>query len=309
MGLHVGMRGRAVREVQNALIRHGVKILGGADGIYGLRTLAAVKAFQRINGLNPHGFIDAPTASALGLQSTISLPSTGSGGGLHRGMRGVEIKELQRALVRAGFRLAGGIDGIFGPSTELAVKSFQRSHGISPTGIVGPITSRALGLTGGSPAPSPSPSPSSGLRQGDRGPLVRAVQRAIVRAGGYLRGGIDGVYGPGTTAAVKAYQIVNRLPVTGVVDAATARIMGVKLTGNGGAPRRIRAPRPIRAHRRTRQRRATSDCGSAPTVSTCAARNRRSSATASSSSAALMGASAPPRHPPCVSSSLVVACR
>jgi peptidoglycan hydrolase-like protein with peptidoglycan-binding domain len=37
-------------------------------------------------------------------------------------------------------------DGWFGPITEAAVKDYQRSKGLVPDGIVGPITMKAMRL-------------------------------------------------------------------------------------------------------------------------------------------------------------------
>ena len=144
VGLHLGSQGRSVRDVQRALVRHGVRLFGGADGIYGLRTVAAVKAFQRRNGLSQTGSVDEATARALGLAGG-STPATGVVG-LRRGVRGSEVKAVQRALDRAGYRLVGGADGIFGPSTESAVRAFQRARGLSPTGVVDSSTAEALGV-------------------------------------------------------------------------------------------------------------------------------------------------------------------
>ncbi len=63
----------------------------------------------------------------------------------------------------------------------------------------------------------------SPFMQGDD---VLAVQRALV-ARGFNPGPIDGIYGPRTEAAVRAFQQSAGLPATGVVDAATYRALGI----------------------------------------------------------------------------------
>src|SRR5262245_6285083 len=70
---------------------------------------------------------------------------------LHRGNQNEEVGELQRRLRAAGFDVV--IDGDLGPTTELAVKQFQKSKGLDPDGIVGPATWSAL------PEPAPAPTP------------------------------------------------------------------------------------------------------------------------------------------------------
>lgn len=60
-------------------------------------------------------------------------------------MSGEDVNDLQQLLVAAGF--ATEIDGVFGPATEAAVKSFQESRQLSPDGIVGAATRSVLALT------------------------------------------------------------------------------------------------------------------------------------------------------------------
>ena len=62
---------------------------------------------------------------------------------LRYGCTGSDVKTLQRNLNKLGFN-CGAVDGIFGPKTQAAVKSFQRSAKITVDGIVGPQTRAAL---------------------------------------------------------------------------------------------------------------------------------------------------------------------
>jgi hypothetical protein len=61
---------------------------------------------------------------------------------LRRGNQGAEVVKLQNMLNRAGIKCS--TDGAFGPSTERAVKAFQKASGSSQDGIVGRKTWAAL---------------------------------------------------------------------------------------------------------------------------------------------------------------------
>ena len=69
------------------------------------------------------------------------------------------------------------------------------------------------------------------LKQGSRGEDVKAVQKKL-KAWGYYTGGVDGVYGAKTAAAVKAFQKKNKLTADGIVGPKTAAAMGLKLSGS-----------------------------------------------------------------------------
>jgi peptidoglycan hydrolase-like protein with peptidoglycan-binding domain len=56
------------------------------------------------------------------------------------GSRGEAVEELQQKLNADGATPALVVDGIFGPLTRAAVVAFQQKYGLSPDGIVGPIT-------------------------------------------------------------------------------------------------------------------------------------------------------------------------
>jgi len=86
---------------------------------------------------------------------------------------------------------------------------------------------------------SPAAAPWTVLVPGAEGDLVADLQAALLGAGIELPGGADGVFGNDTMAAVAVYQRgVDGLQVTGAVDVATARSLGVydDPTGDEGEP-------------------------------------------------------------------------
>ena len=72
-----GSRGSEVRQIQEKLKRWGY-YNGSVDGVYGSKTLEAVKAFQRKNGLTVDGIAGQKTLSAMGITSSSSGTSGSS---------------------------------------------------------------------------------------------------------------------------------------------------------------------------------------------------------------------------------------
>lgn len=58
--------------------------------------------------------------------------------------RGSQVKNIQEKLIKLGYNLYGGADGIFGQSTYNAIKALQLAHGLGVDGIIGPQTMAAL---------------------------------------------------------------------------------------------------------------------------------------------------------------------
>jgi peptidoglycan hydrolase-like protein with peptidoglycan-binding domain len=121
------------------------------------------------------------------------------------------VRSLQYLLDARGARLA--VDGQFGPKTRAAVVAFQRSHGLSQSGVVYTATWQQLVVA---------------VRQGSIGPAVRAVQDQINfrnNKNGHTLA-VDGIFGPKTKAAVTAFQRamsaqVRGFAVDGIVGAQT----------------------------------------------------------------------------------------
>jgi peptidoglycan hydrolase-like protein with peptidoglycan-binding domain len=169
--LGIGATGPDVEQLQRGLVALGH--LSPADmstgpGTFGPRTQAALRDFQRKNGVPTTGFYGPLTRTALGpaLASRApspTAPSTVPPPGLAYGMQGPQVEELQRGLVAAGAMTQADMDtgpGIFGLRTDAAVRSFQTQSGLPSTGTYGPQTQAALAAKLGVPVSSPSSSSS-----------------------------------------------------------------------------------------------------------------------------------------------------
>ena len=77
--LKQGSTGSVVRTVQTRLKSWGY-YTGSVDGIYGSLTVAAVKYFQRVNGLQVDGIVGEKTAAAIGISLASASSASGVGG-------------------------------------------------------------------------------------------------------------------------------------------------------------------------------------------------------------------------------------
>ncbi len=132
--LRTGSTGAQVKAAQHLLNQNGFDA-GAVDGVFGAGTEGAVRAFQRNRGLTADGVVGARTWTAL--------LSAGTKPTLRQGSSGVDVERLQRALTAALGRTVG-IDGLFGPNTDTAVRDYQRTRGLTVDGVVGGGTWGAL---------------------------------------------------------------------------------------------------------------------------------------------------------------------
>lgn len=72
-----GSRGSEVKQIQEKLKRWGY-YKGSVDGIYGSQTLAAVKSFQKKNGLTVDGIAGDKTLKAMGIMNSSGNSSSSS---------------------------------------------------------------------------------------------------------------------------------------------------------------------------------------------------------------------------------------
>ena len=69
-------------------------------------------------------------------------PPANTGRGLRPGATGAAVRTLQQEL--AGLGISVQVTGVFDDQTTAAVKSLQRSQALTPSGVVGPATLKAL---------------------------------------------------------------------------------------------------------------------------------------------------------------------
>jgi murein DD-endopeptidase MepM/ murein hydrolase activator NlpD len=149
-----------------------------------------------------------------------------------------EVAALQVALNAVGL-YPHPVDGISGPWTQQAVRTFQEQRGLTVDGISGQQTRAALGKRG---KPDLGARP---LRQGQRGWDVAALQ-FLLHERGFEPGGFDGGFGPNTGKAVRGFQAAAHVRVDGVAGPTTlAALRGTQVvTSSPVGPVRFFTPVP-----------------------------------------------------------------
>jgi peptidoglycan hydrolase-like protein with peptidoglycan-binding domain len=102
---------QTIRQAQEALKNKG-RDPGPIDGVLGPRTVAALNAYQKAEGLATTGRLDAKTMESLGIPV---VPEPRS--------RAEHVRELQAALADRGFD-PGPADGVMGVRTRAALRKY-----------------------------------------------------------------------------------------------------------------------------------------------------------------------------------------
>lgn len=244
LALQRGDNNAQVKNVQSCLRRLG-HFNGPVNGNFGSITEAAVKKFQRANGISDIGKVGPKTQAAL-QRNCASRRRTVSANDCQRGLRsgcdGAAVRELQRNLRALGV-YNGPVTGRFRQLTRNAVISFQRRNNIDPIGVVGPQTRRAINLALNPPRRVVNPPGNLNppgrecdyrievIGLGCRGEWVRQLQQRL-KTLNYFRGNATGYFGSITRDAVVGFQRDNRLPTTGNVDRRTWTAMNQVFPGS-----------------------------------------------------------------------------
>ncbi|MCW8088025.1 peptidoglycan-binding domain-containing protein [Sabulicella glaciei] len=164
------------------------------------------------------GQVQAQTPAALTYTHSLSTIATAA---------------VQEKLRQAGV-YSGRADGIWGPESQSALERFQQMRSLQVTGQLNQATVATLGippsdLLAGGPvqtqAPSASP-PAAASPEPLSPAVIRNVQQRL-RVLGFYRGGVDGLWGAGTQAAIERFQQGRGLQATGQVNPATIQALGL----------------------------------------------------------------------------------
>lgn len=209
------------------------------DGTYLADDIAAVRAFQRNNGLEVDGkagyatqvLLYSDQAISAFAADTVTIPQGENGlyATLRQGDRGDGVLALQSRLIELGYLAQGEADGRYGFKTAEAIVSFQKKHNLVRDGIAGNNT---LQIVYGQEAQTvtvtePTSSPNL-LKEGDSSEAVKSMQEKLIQLG-YLSGKADGVFGIQTAMALSAFQLRNGLKADKIAGSNT---LGILSSGN-----------------------------------------------------------------------------
>lgn len=160
---------------------------------------------------------------------------------LRVGSRGPSVVQAQVMLNRVGENYPAiprvATDGIFGELTEAAVRRFQEIFDLTPDGIIGEATWYQLvrlyvGVTNLAELESQGQTfyainwqAPNNLQSGSRGQKVSQLQYMLNVMAEYVSSippvAVDGIFGPRTQEAVRAFQLFSGLPEDGIVGPQT----------------------------------------------------------------------------------------
>ena len=139
-----------------------------------------------------------------------------------RGSRGDGVYALTSRLSEMGYPVSP--TDYYSDSVAAAVRLFQSANGLSADGMAGKLTQEKLysvSAIGYSESGQTYPT----LVRGDRGMALLYTLQQRLKDLGYYTIRVDGIFGSGTQRAVRWFQSVNGLSVTGKADNATQQLL------------------------------------------------------------------------------------
>jgi peptidoglycan hydrolase-like protein with peptidoglycan-binding domain len=219
-----------IRRVQHSLIQGGYDV-DAADGVWGPRTAAAVREFQRAKGLQATGRADAQTLAALGVTANgtrppAAMPMPAVRARTPADLGRATIRAVQQALNQKGMQV-GPVDGVWGEKTTTAIANLQRAHGMAASGELDAYTLTVLGLLPGSPQHVDAWRSGRAPVPADLDPAaIRLVQQSLNERG-FNVGTPDGMWGDRTVSALRDFQRTQGIEPAGAPDIYTLAALGL----------------------------------------------------------------------------------
>ncbi len=210
-----GDRGLRVKSMQQRLRSLGY-LADAADGIFGVRTQAAVQLFQLENDITVSENATRETLVALYSSSASKCSSYIE---LKLGDTGYRVRELNKRLKEL-YYLEGSVTDTYTSATADAIRLFQAQVGLVINGNEASTSLQQRLFASGAPEYSGYIT----LRRGDESARVARLQRRLKELN-YFSGNITGYYGSKTQAAVKLFQQTVGIRPTGVATVRTQELL------------------------------------------------------------------------------------
>ncbi len=207
--MQLGDSGPDVEGVQQRLYELGyLDNKANIQGVFGEKTEAAAKEFQKKNDLTADGKVGSKTLEMLYGEDVV-------GNAFRLGDENQVIKDCQTALKRLGY-VTFKPDGVMGKATVSAIKAFQQANGLTRDGALGPVT-RDMILSGDAQEMV--------MQLGDYGTDVKNMQTRLAKLNYLSSANATGYFGEITEDAVKAFQKRAGLTADGKVGGVTLTMM------------------------------------------------------------------------------------
>src|SRR5699024_816784 len=199
--LQKGNKHKDTKKLKKDLKKLGLEVPGNGTSLYGTKTEAKVKKFQKREKLKTNGIADSITLQTI--KDLLNAP-------LSNGMRREDVKALKKDLEKLGFKVPGNGTNLYGTKTEKKVKEFQKYYGIEITGKVNKSTRNKLDAQIKTP-----------LQKGKRHQDTKKLKKDLQKLGFKVPGNGTNLYGTKTETKVKALQKHYSLISNGIADEIT----------------------------------------------------------------------------------------
>jgi Putative peptidoglycan-binding domain-containing protein len=232
-----GSKGDDARLVQQRLKELGY-FAAEADGVFGTKSVTALKAFQAANKIKEDGICGKTTATVLFSDKAIAVAPVITPAPtpvptpivitkencitVKIGVSGEPVLNLQKRLTSLGYYSARN-DGQYLADDMAAVMAFQNKAGLKADGIAGYDTQSLL-YSDAAVGPDGVNTTFTTLRQGNTGAEVTQMQQKLIDLK-YLAGSADGKYGAKTAQAVADFQRASGLVRDGIAGAKTLTLL------------------------------------------------------------------------------------